>query len=95
MEKTDLIDKILEDKNIVDYTEEEIKYCTTPIGCAIYNTKKIGRKRKEIKCLPSDRVKCEICGKEYTRSGKYNHDITQVHQTYKKLNKKIASVLLN
>lgn len=91
--REDLINKILEDKNVVNYTEEEIKYCTTPIGNAIYNHR--GRKRKEKKCLPTDRVKCEMCGKEYTRSGKYNHDKTKVHQTYVKLNKKIASVLLS
>lgn len=92
--RADLINKILEDKNMVDYTEDEIKYCMTPIGGATYKTK-YGRKRKEVKCLPSDRVKCEVCGGEYTRSGKYNHDITRVHQTYAKLNKKIAKVLIS
>lgn len=79
---------VIEDKNIVNYSVEQMEYIQKPIGKANYNaeTKK--------KAHWSDRIKCEICGKEFTRSARTKHNQTQHHQTYANLNKKLASLLL-
>lgn len=41
----------------------------------------------------SDRIKCQICGGEYARSGVSSHRGTKRHQIYEKANKKFLSIM--
>lgn len=86
-------EKIKTDKNILKYVEEEIRYLQKPIGSALYK----GRPRKpdNEKAKPTDRITCEICGKEYFRSGSANHKATKHHIIHQDLNKKLMKILLN
>lgn len=84
--------KIKYDKNIVNYEPEEIEYLQKPIGKAIY----IGRpkKREEDKAKPTDRIKCEICSKEFYRSGRANHKKTAYHKAHERMNSTLRKVLI-
>lgn len=87
------------DKPILEMTKEEFRYTQTPLGGPTYkhNVKKAGRpevvpsKRK----LPTDRLKCEICGKEYFRSGSYKHKQTAFHKDRMRMNKKLLELLID
>ncbi len=76
------------------YTKKELEYVQTPIGSALYKTKKIGRPKTEKPAKWNDRVKCDVCGDEFTRSGRTNHNKTRHHQDFLKMNKKIRTLLL-
>jgi hypothetical protein len=80
---------------IIDMSKEQFEYSQRPLGKAIYKHN-IGRPKKEIteKALPTDRIKCDLCGKEYFRSGSYNHKKTVFHQEKLKVNKKLVKLLI-
>ena len=91
----------LNDKNISNYSEPDLDYLRKPMNKAMYACKtkdefiyEDGLLIKRIKRSHwSDRVKCKECSGEYTRSAKSNHDRTQKHQIYSKLNKKLLNYL--
>lgn len=78
------------------YEPNELKYIKKPIGSALYKRAR-GRPKKDdnIKAKPNDRVRCKICGNFYTRSGKYNHEITKVCQVYARLDKNMKKIIFN
>lgn len=82
-------------KNLVDYDVDELDYVMTPIGKALY--KKRGRPKinEEDKALPSDKVKCPICSKIFTRSGRTGHNRTTYHKVHLNLNEKLRKLLIN
>jgi hypothetical protein len=91
-------------KPILFMNKDEFKYINTPIGKAIYKesyekkedelvTPKQSRYRGATK--PTDRIKCKICGKIYSRNCKTHHDKTQHHLFYDNMNKKLRELLLN
>lgn len=80
-------------KGIPLYENEEIEYLEKPLGKAAYLMKDNTLKKK--KSHWSDRIKCNICGKEFTRSCRKSHEITKHHQTYAKLNTKMKKILLD
>lgn len=86
-------EKIENNKAITEYNDKEIHYIKTPIGKTLYLKKPTEKKQKE-KCKPSDRLKCDICGKEFFRSGRSNHNKTQFHKTHELVNKKIREFLI-
>lgn len=86
-------EKIKNDKNIIAYIEEEIRYLQKPIGSALYKGRP--KKTESEKAKPTDRLTCEICGKEYFRSGSAKHKATQHHILHQNLNKKLMKMLLN
>jgi hypothetical protein len=43
----------------------------------------------------SDRVVCEKCGKDYTKSNKTKHIITKYHKLYEKLDEQLANQIAN
>lgn len=45
----------------------------------------VGRPRKINKAQPCDRLKCEICGLLYNRSGRTLHYRTRIHQVYEQM----------
>lgn len=86
-----------ETKPIINMTKEEFEYAQKPIGNAIYQHNletKIGRPRKENKAKPSDRIKCKICSKEYTRSCATSHKKTQYHKLHESLNIKLIEFIV-
>lgn len=87
------------DKPILQLTKDEFQYTQTPIGGPTYkhNLKKRGRPTVETnqKKKPNDRIKCEICGKEYFRSGSTKHKRTEFHQAHVKINKKLLDLLID
>lgn len=85
--------KIKEDKNIVNYSHNEMKYLQTPIGRALF----VGRPRKNDadKAKPTDRIKCEICSKEFYRSGRANHKKTAYHRAHEQMNSRLRKVLMD
>ncbi len=87
--------KIKHNKNLCDYTVEELKYVQKPIGKAIYKSKKIGRPCVDVKADPKDKLECEICGKIFIRSGRYNHNKTEYHIAHANMNDKIRKLLIN
>ena len=89
----DISDKkhVTDDKNLVDYSSDQMRYVQKPFGKAVYNSKTVVKKEK---AHWSDRIKCDVCGKEFTRSARSMHNKTQHHVTYSKLNKKLAELLL-
>ena len=45
------------------------------------------------KAKPTDRIKCEVCGKEYFRSGKTAHIRGKIHQEYLKIHNSVQKVI--
>lgn len=86
------------DKHIIDMDKEEFKLTQTPLGGPLYKNR-MGRGRPTVasgkKKLPTDRIKCEVCGKEYFRSGSTKHKRTVFHQERAKLNKKLLDFLID
>lgn len=87
--------KIKENKNLCDYSVEELEYVQKPIGRAIYINKKLGRPKSENKALSTDKLKCDICGKYFIRSGRFNHKKTAYHIAHENMNEKIRKLLIN
>ena len=79
------------EKELVQMTPEEIKVVRKPIN----KTKYIATKEEKPKSHWSDKVKCSICDKVYTRSGSANHKKTQYHQVHVKINAKLKRLLLD
>lgn len=86
--------KIDRDRNIVDYSYDELVYLQKPIGRAIYASAPVVAVEKNKKNW-YDKIECDICGKTYTRSAKSKHVNTQYHQIYANLNKKLCKILVN
>ena len=86
-------EKIKNDKNIIGYQEEEIRYLQKPIGGALYRGRP--KKNESEKAKPTDKLTCEICGKEFFRSGRTQHKNTQYHILHQNLNKKLMKMLIN
>jgi len=84
-------DKIRSD-DMINYDDSTLRYVQKPVGKALYR----GRPRKsdEDKGKPNDRIKCNLCGKEFTRSNRSHHNNTQVHLLYKKVNEKMSKLVL-
>lgn len=78
-------DELKSGKNLIDCDVDTIKYIKKPLGKALYE----GGKAK-----PDDRIKCQVCGKIFTRWNRTRHNKTQYHQTYAKVENKFKQFLL-
>lgn len=87
--------KIKNDKNLVDYDVTELDYVMKPLGTALYRKRGRPRISKEDKALPSDKIKCEVCSKVFTRSGRTGHNRTTYHRVHLDLNEKLRKLLIN
>lgn len=79
---------------------EDLSKLIKPIGKEIYksnNVKKAGRPYKKVgeKVLHSDKIKCDICGRMFTRSNRTNHNNSSVHKAYSNINQKLYKLLLS
>lgn len=89
-------------KRITILNCDEIKYLQRPIGKALYfhaqdkeNIKKpLGRPKVENKKRWYDILQCNMCGKEYKRSHRSDHNKTVHHKAYAAMNDKMRMVLL-
>lgn len=88
-EKSRLQNALNEHKSLPLYEPEEIKYAMTPIGKAIYNTKKVDSSRFK------ERIECKVCGKIFTRANTSRHNKTQHHQLYLMMHDKMKKILLD
>ena len=60
------------------------------------NPIKLNKYLNDIKKNPvKNVVKCDICGKTYTKQNKWHHKSTQYHQTYAKMNQKMRDFLFS
>ncbi len=87
--------KLKTDKNLVDYDMDELDYVMKPLGAALYKNRGRPRMNDENKALPSDKVRCEVCSKVFTRSGRSGHNKTTYHRVHLDLNQKLTKLLLN
>lgn len=87
--------KLKTDKNLVDYDVDELDYVMKPIGTALYKKRGRPRMSEEDKALPSDKVRCEVCSKLFTRSGRTGHNRTTYHRVHLDLNEKLRKLLIN
>jgi hypothetical protein len=86
-----------ETKPVINMSKEEFQYSQKPMGKALYvHHKKVGRPRVDPnkKTSPKDKIKCDVCGKIYIRSGSYCHKNTIYHKERLKINKKLAKLLI-
>jgi hypothetical protein len=84
-------DEIKSDKEMINYSDEALKYVQKPIGKAIYE----GKKKKQNNCELNEYIECQICGKKYTRWNSGHHKKTQYHLMYEKVNKKMIKLVLD
>ncbi len=85
-------DKLKNNKSLANYDVEDMKYLQKPLGKAIY---KRGRPKSDNPAKWNDRVICDVCGKEFTRSARTKHKKTQFHQAFEIMNNKLKKLLIN
>lgn len=85
--------QIQDEQYLLNYDDDTLRYVQKPIGRALHR----GRPKmaEEDKGTSSDRIKCDLCGKEYVRSNRSHHKKTKQHQLYDKINKKLAKLVLD
>lgn len=71
---------------------DTIKYSKEPIGKA--HLKSRGRPKNEVPSHYTDKIKCKICGKFYTKSNSVAHKKTQIHKAYSKFDEKMRAYIL-
>ncbi len=89
----DKIQKNIKEKELIQCNEEELKYVQKPLGKAIYK----GRLKKsdDDKAHWSNKIKCNICNKEFIRSSRTAHNLTNFHKLYMKMNEKLKKILID
>lgn len=99
MDITDKQEKIKKNKGIILYNKEEFDYLdNSTIAKAMYNhSKQKIKKDEKDEDIPywKQRITCDICGKQYYRSGVTKHRSTQHHKTYMLINEKLRNLMLN
>jgi hypothetical protein len=86
--------KQLKNQSLTLVDDEALKYSLKPVGKAIITKEPISEKQKE-KTKWSDRVVCNICGVEFTRSARSNHNKTKMHNLHLSMHHKMKKLLLN
>jgi hypothetical protein len=85
-------EKIKNNKNLNEYTDDELDFLKTRTGKALYNEEPKPKEKK--KAHWSDRVKCDICGKVFTRSSRNAHNATVYHRLKKEQLEKIKKLVI-
>jgi hypothetical protein len=80
-------------KYVLNYDDDALKYVQKPIGKALRKGKP--KMAEEDKAKPTDRLVCELCGKEFVRWNRAHHKKSQRHQLYESVNKKLAKLVLD
>ena len=87
------VQKNIVDKELTQLTNKELKYVQKPLGKALYKGRP--KKKEDEKAHWSDRIKCDVCAKEFTRSARNAHNLTKEHLIYSKMNKKLKKLLID
>lgn len=74
---------------------DELQYIKKPVGKSIYKCAIDEKKERRKKYIKNERVTCDLCGVEYTRSNRCYHERTKYHLTYKIVNDKLKRLMLN
>jgi hypothetical protein len=86
--------KFKQDKCVSDYDVDELDYLANPLGKANF---KQPIKKEIVKKVPNkpwtEKVKCEVCNKEYSRSGVTSHRGTKLHQYKLSMSQKFIGLL--
>jgi hypothetical protein len=87
-------------KNLAMCDVETLKYGSRPIGKSLIRSrsemlKKRAKKGEAINNKWNDRIKCDTCGKEYSRSNQSAHRKTQYHKIYANVGDKVKKILLD
>lgn len=98
-ELDDIKKRLRNGPEIINCDVDELKYIKKPVGKSIYKyaiEEKQQRKLRRNKAyIPGERITCDLCGVEYTRSNKCFHERTKYHITYKIVNDKLKQLILN
>jgi transposase-like protein len=82
LKNTDRIEDPILDKSVMDMTNEEInEFISNPV-------------RRSKVTTATKRVKCKICGIEYSYNSGTSHRRTKLHQAYQAMNDRIRDLLL-
>lgn len=89
----DELKKQLKSQSLTLVDDEALKYSLKPVGKAIITNPLIEETKEKTKW--SDRVVCNICGVEFTRSARSNHNKTKMHNLHLSMHHKMKKLLLN
>ena len=84
--------KLKVDKCVAKYEVEDLDYLRKPIGKANFK-EPVEVVKPTKKPTWNDRVKCDVCNKEYNRSAGTSHRGTKLHQAYLNKNKKLVGLI--
>lgn len=89
--------KLMKGNPLISYDKQTILYATTPIGMTMYKRALMGlpSNNRKIKALPTDIIKCKLCGMTTKRHNQTHHKRTRLCQAYARMNEKIRNLLLN
>jgi hypothetical protein len=95
MDYKDLKKRLAKHKGPILLKKDEFKYAQNPIGKTIYTDKNNPGTKvvKPKKAHWSDRIKCKVCGDEYTRSKSSSHKKTRHHQDLEQMNTKLMEFI--
>ena len=91
-------------KNLTTYNDDELKFLQTVTGKALYlhdNTRDGGYIEPEPEIVEKrkarwdDRIICDVCNKEFTRSGRTGHNRTLYHRMKKQEHQKLKKLLID
>lgn len=96
-EERDLVENIkkilITEKGLINCELSELQYIK-PIEKSIYQITKEEKQQRKKKYVASEKIICDLCGKEYRKSNKSYHDKTSFHLTYKHVNDKFKQLML-
>lgn len=80
-------------KRLSMYEHDQLIEVIKPLNKAVFK-KKIEKVKSRVRAKPDDRIMCDVCGKEFTRSARSNHNKTQRHQIYLDFDNKLRNFLI-
>lgn len=86
-------EEINSDKQIYDYDISTMNYIKKPVGKAIF--KRSEEEKQNKKTNPRDKVRCNICSKEFTRWNRSKHNKTKHHILCEKIVSKMKNFILD
>lgn len=87
--KDEIREDLLIKKSLPLLDVEELKYVQKPVGKALYLNSKIKKETWK------NKIKCNVCGKHYTRSNLTHHRNTEIHKAFDNINKKMMEIFIN
>ena len=92
---TNIKKKLGDAPDIINCELDELEYIKKPVGKSIYQRASEEKKTRKKKWNGKERLVCDLCGGEFVRSHKSDHEKTKYHITYKIVNDKFKQLMLN